>query len=318
MTRPGVRRSLSKNITRSALSIALSMCVAGGVQAQSAVGSIFGSGQPGSTIAIQSPQTGVSRSATAAADGRFSFSQLPPGKYIITSNGLTREVEVKVGSGAQVSLGSNATTLDRVEVVGAQAFNPIDVSSVESTTVFTADQMVSLPVASDVSSVALLAPGAVRGDSGLGAGNLASFGGSSVAENGYYINGFDVTNMRTFLSFANLPFQSIGQLQIKTGGYGAEYGRSLGGIVSIVTKAGSNEWHYGGSVEWAPDWGAAAGKNVRERDPDASDPLYQYRSDDQFDSTIYSAYASGPIVKDRLFFFAMVEGRQETEDNFTR
>lgn len=166
MTRPGVRRSLSKNITRSALSIALSMCVAGGVQAQSAVGSIFGSGQPGSTIAIQSPQTGVSRSATAAADGRFSFSQLPPGKYIITSNGLTREVEVKVGSGAQVSLGSNATTLDRVEVVGAQAFNPIDVSSVESTTVFTADQMVSLPVASDVSSVALLAPGAVRATAG--------------------------------------------------------------------------------------------------------------------------------------------------------
>lgn len=316
MTRPGVRSVLCRNIKRSALSLALGMCVVGGVQAQSAVGSIFGSGQPGSTIAIQSPQTGVSRSITAGADGRFTFSQLPPGKYVITADGVTREVDVKVGSGSQVLLGSDAKTLDRVEVVGVQAFNPIDVSSVESTTVFTAEQMVSLPVASDVSSVALLAPGAVRGDSGLGAGNLASFGGSSVAENGYYINGFDVTNMRTFLSFANIPFQGIGQLQIKTGGYGAEYGRSLGGIVSIVTKSGSNDWHYGASVEWAPDWGAAAGKNVRERDPDASDPLYQYRSDDQFDSTIYSAYASGPIIKDRLFFFAMVEGRQETEDNF--
>lgn len=316
MTRPGVRSVLSRNIKRSALSLALGMCVVGGVQAQSAVGSIFGSGQPGSTIAIQSPQTGVSRSITAGADGRFTFSQLPPGKYVITADGVTREVDVKVGSGSQVLLGSDAKTLDRVEVVGVQAFNPIDVSSVESTTVFTAEQMVSLPVASDASSVALLAPGAVRGDSGLGAGNLASFGGSSVAENGYYINGFDVTNMRTFLSFANIPFQGIGQLQIKTGGYGAEYGRSLGGIVSIVTKSGSNDWHYGASVEWAPDWGAAAAKNVRERDPDASDPLYQYRSDDQFDSTIYSAYASGPIIKDRLFFFAMVEGRQETEDNF--
>ncbi|MEA9824195.1 carboxypeptidase regulatory-like domain-containing protein [Xanthomonas campestris pv. raphani] len=238
MTRPGVRSVLCRNIKRSALSLALGMCVVGGVQAQSAVGSIFGSGQPGSTIAIQSPQTGVSRSITAGADGRFTFSQLPPGKYVITADGVTREVDVKVGSGSQVLLGSDAKTLDRVEVVGVQAFNPIDVSSVESTTVFTAEQMVSLPVASDVSSVALLAPGAVRGDSGLGAGNLASFGGSSVAENGYYINGFDVTNMRTFLSFANIPFQGIGQLQIKTGGYGAEYGRSLGGIVSIVTTTG--------------------------------------------------------------------------------
>lgn len=115
MTRPGVRSALSKNITRSALSIALSMCVAGGVQAQSAVGSIFGTGQPGSTIAIQSPQTGVSRSATAAADGRFTFSQLPPGKYVITADGVTREVEVKVGSGSQVLLGSQAKTLDRIE-----------------------------------------------------------------------------------------------------------------------------------------------------------------------------------------------------------
>lgn len=86
--------------------------------------------------------------------------------------------------------------------------------------------------------------------------------------------------------------------------------------MSIVTKSGSNDWHYGSSVEWAPDWGAAKGKNVRERDPDAADPLYQYRSDNQFDSTIYSAYASGPIVKDRLFFFAMVEGRNETVDIF--
>ncbi|WP_258072188.1 TonB-dependent receptor [Xanthomonas arboricola] len=298
------------------MSLALGMCVAGGVHAQSAVGSIFGSGQPGSTVAIQSPQTGVSRSATAAADGRFTFSQLPPGRYVITSDGVTREVEVKVGSGSQVLLTNDATTLDRVEVVGQRAFNPIDVSSVESTTVFTAEQMISLPVASDVSSVALLAPGAVRGDSGLGAGNLASFGGSSVAENGYYINGFDVTNMRTFLSFANVPFQGIGQLQVKTGGYGAEYGRSLGGIVSIVTKAGSNDWHYGGSVEWEPDWGRASGKNVRERDPDAADPLYQYRSDNQYDSTIYSAYASGPIIKDRLFFFALAEGRSETSDTF--
>jgi hypothetical protein len=316
MATPVVRSLLLGNIKRSALSIALGLCVVGGVQAQSAVGSIFGSVQPNASITIQNPQTGLSRTITAGSDGRFTFSQLPTGKYTVTADGQTREVEVKIGSGSQVLFGSDATNLDGVTVRGARAFNPIDVSSVESTSVFTADQLISLPVASDVSSVALLAPGTVRGDSGLGAGNLASFGGSSVAENGYYINGFDVTNMRTFLSFADMPFQAIAQQQVKTGGYGAEYGRSLGGIISIVTKSGSNDWHYGGSVEYSPNWGRASGKDVQERDPDASDPLYVYRSDNESDTTIYSAYASGPLIKDRLFFFAMAEGRNETTDEF--
>lgn len=299
---------------RGVLSTSLAMCVAGGVQAQSAVGSIFGSSAPNSTITIQSPKTGLSRTITADREGRFTFSQLAPGDYSISADGQTREVAVKVGSGSQVIFGTSATTLDRVTVVGARAFNPIDVSSVESTSVFTAEQIASLPVASDITSVAMLAPGAVGGDSGFG--NLASFGGSSVAENGYYLNGFDVTNMRDMLSFADIPFQAIGQLQIKTGGYSAEYGRSLGGIVSVVTKSGSNEWHYGGSAEWNPQWGRATGKDVVDRDPDASDPLYVYRSDYESSSFVYSAYASGPIVKDRLFFFALVEGKDNSSDSF--
>lgn len=314
MATRGVRGRLSSNIRRSALSVALGMCVAGGVQAQSAVGSIFGSSQPGSTITIQSPQTGFTRSIVADGSGRFTFSQLPPGNYAITADGQTRDVVVKVGSGSQVTFGGDATTLDSVTVVGARAYNPIDVSSVESTSVFTADQIAALPVSSDVTSVALLAPGTVRGDTGFG--NLASFGGSSVAENGYYINGFDVTNMRNMLSFARMPFQAIAQQQVKTGGYSAEYGRSLGGIVSIVTKSGSNDWHFGGSVEWEPEWGKASGKDVWERDPDAADPLYQYRSDNTSSSLIYSAYASGPIIKDRLFFFALAEGRDNQTDDY--
>src|SRR5690606_34169903 len=132
-----------------------------------------------------------------------------------------------------------------------------------------------LPVASNITAVALLAPGTVKGDPGFG--NLASFGGASVAENGYYINGFDVTNMRNMLSFADVPFQAIAQQQVRTGGYGAELGRSLGGVISLLTKSGSNEWHFGGSVEWNPDWGREPGKDVKTRNTEAGDPLYVYR-----------------------------------------
>lgn len=307
---------LSKGLKRTALSFALGMCFAGSVNAQSAVGSIFGDAAGDAEVTIQNVDTGTSRRVNADASGRFNFAQLAPGRYRVTSGGNTREVLVKVGTGSQVNFAdtaSGATNLDVVKVVGSAAINPIDVSSVESTTVFTAEQIASLPVSNDITSVALLAPGTVKGDSGFG--NLASFGGSSVAENGYYINGFDVTNMRDMLSFADLPFQAIAQQQVKTGGYGAEYGRSLGGVISLVTKRGSNEWHFGGSVEWAPDWGREPGKDVKSRDndPDA-DPLFVYRSDNESNSVVYSAYASGPIIKDRLFFFAMLEGRDNNSD----
>lgn len=306
---------IKSRLKRSALTVALGMVVAGGVQAQSAVGSIFGQTSANTTITIQSVDTGVSRTLSSDASGNFNFSQLSPGRYRVTANGVTRDVLVRIGSGTHVQFASqDSGTLDTVQVVGQGGFNPIDVSSVESTSVFTAEQIDQLPVSSDVTNVALLAPGTVRGDTGFG--NLASFGGSSVAENGYYINGFDVTNARNMLSFADLPFQAIGQQQVKVGGYGAEYGRSLGGVVSLVTKAGSNEWHWGASVEYAPEWARKRGKDVVSRDPAAADPLYQYRSDNYSDGLIYSAYASGPIVKDRLFFFAIYEGRDNESNSF--
>lgn len=309
---------LSTKAKRTLLSVALGMCVVGGVQAQSSVGSLFGQAEPGATITIENPQTGTTRSITGDAAGRFTFSQLPPGTYKVTANGVTREVAVNVGTGTQVNFAaSDASSLDTVTVTGNRAINPIDVSSVESTTVFTAEQLQNLPVASDVTNVALLAPGTVKGDGGFG--NLASFGGSSVAENGYYINGFDVTNMRNMLSFANVPFQAIAQQQVKTGGYGAEYGRSMGGIISIVTRRGSNDWHFGGSAEFEPQSWRAKGKDVITRDAEARELGYDYlafRSENQDDSLVYSAYASGPIVKDKLFFYAMLEGRDVTSDQF--
>ena len=307
----------SKGLKRSALTIALGVCFAGGVSAQSSVGSIFGDTAANGTVTIQNVDTGASRESTADAAGRFSFAQLTPGRYRVTSGGVTREVLVKLGTGTEVRMvaaGSDAQTLDTVTVVGNAAINPIDVSSVESTTVFTAEQIANLPVASDITAVALLAPGTVKGDTGFG--NLASFGGASVAENGYYINGFDVTNMRNMLSFADLPFQAIAQQQVKTGGYGAEYGRSLGGVISLLTKAGTNEWKFGGSVEWTPGSLREPGKDVVTRNQNASDPLFVYRSDNESDFLTYSAYASGPIIKDRLFFFAMLEGRDNTTDTY--
>lgn len=312
-------KNIRKTLKRSALTIALGLCVAGGVQAQSAVGSVFGETTANATVTIRNDATGFSREISADASGRYTFSQLPPGQYKITSGGQTRDVQVRVGTGSSVDFaGQSATDLDVITVKGTATFNPIDVSSVESTTVFSAQQIQALPVNRNIINVSLLAPGTVRGDTGFG--NVASFGGASPAENGVYINGFDVTNIFNFLTYANLPFDAIAEQQVKTGGYGAEYGRSLGGVMSLVTKRGTNEWTGGASVYWSPEALNEHSANVVSRDPrDISSGFryFVYRADNTSNSLTYNVYAGGPLVKDRLFVFGLAEGQMNSSDTYS-
>ncbi len=312
MNSPKKARDMFK---KSCIALAVGLCFVGGAAyGQSADGSLSGQAKPSAVVTITSPETGVSRQLTADKDGAFTFSKLPPGKYKVSAAGVSRDVTVVVGTGSRVSL--EVGQLDKVEVVGSRAANLIDVSSVESTTVFTQEQIQALPVARNVNAVALLAPGVVRGDAGLGAGSIPSFGGASVAENGYYINGFDVTNIRNFLSYADLPFEAIAQQQIKTGGYGAEYGRSLGGVISLVTKRGTNDWKGGGSLYWAPEKLRSAGKNVADLEPTQSGNFRIFAKDDKTESLNYNVYAGGPIIKDQLFVFGLVEGKRDVGTNY--
>jgi hypothetical protein len=306
----------SNRLKKTALSLALGLVfVSPIVLAQSSVGSLFGTAKPNATVTITNPETGISREITADSSGKFAFGQLAPGHYTVTSDGVTRETDVRVGTGSSVNLAPSGTaSLETVTVTGS-GINPIDVSSVESTTVFTQEQIRALPVNRDPSSVALLAPGTVKGDTGFG--NLASFGGSSVAENGYYINGFDVTNIFNFLSYAQLPFEAIAEQQIKTGGYGAEYGRSLGGVISLVTKRGTNEWKGGAALYWSPESLREHSPNVTSQNQDDIDQgfkYFAYREDNTADNLSWNVYGGGPIVKDRLFVFGLIEGRGDRVD----
>jgi hypothetical protein len=261
-------------------------------------------------VVITSVENNSSRTVTADANGSFNQTKLPPGEYVVTADGVSRNVTVSIGSGTQVILDAAQTQ----RVVVSRVRNPIDVSSVETTTVFTQDQIRALPVARDINAIAILAPGVVKGDSDLGTGGLPAFAGASVAENGYYINGFDVTNIRNFLSYANLPFEAIGSQQIKVGGYGAEFGRSLGGVISIATKRGTNTWLGGASVYFAPERLQSKGKNVEDLDYPGDYTVHQ-RYDKQTDLS-GNVYAGGPIIKDKLFIFGIVEGRHDTSDTY--
>ena len=307
---------LAKGLKRSALTVALGMCFVGGVQAQTNTGgAIVGQASAGDTITVSNPETGFSRTITVGGDGGYRFSQLPTGQYQISRNGgAPRSVTVNVGSASNVDF--SATTLDTVTVVGAGAVNPIDVSSVESTTILTAEQINKIPVARDTTSVALLAPGTVRGDAAFG--NLASFGGASVAENQYYVNGFNITNSFRSLNYSAIPFEAIAEQQTKTGGYGAEFGRSLGGVVNQITKRGTNEFHAGGNVFWNPNSLRSEVENTYYSNPLTPEfgDLRQDNSQDEAEAWRASVWASGALIKDRLFAYGLISYARTDNETF--
>ena len=306
----------AKGLKQSALTIALGMCFVGGVQAQTNTGgNVVGSAAAGDTITITSPSTGFSRTITAGADGNFRFAQLPSGQYQISQNGgAPRTVNVNVGTSANVDFAGAATTLDTVTVTAISgAVNPIDVSSVESTTILTAEQVAKIPVPRNITSVALLAPGTVRGAANAGFGALPSFGGSSVAENQFYVNGFNITNTFKNLAFAQVPFEGIAESQVKTGGYGAEFGRSTGGVINMITKRGTNEFKAGGSIYYIPE-------SLSETSPDLyyNNGLWvSNNSNDNGWEATAAIWAGGALIKDKLFAYGLIQYGKTASETYT-
>ncbi len=309
---------LSKGLKRTALSIALTACFVGGVQAQSVTGSIFGqaSAEPGTVVVIENLDNGQTRTINVDANGRYRATALPNGNYrvILQRNGeqvgVRENVQVVIASGTEVSFaaagGSGATNLDTIVVTGASAPS-IDISQVDTRTVFTAEQLQQIAIPRDIASVAMLAPSVVKNDSY----GVPSFGGSASSENAYYINGYAVTNPLTAIGFSTLPFDAIAQEQVLTGGYGAEFGRATGGVINVVTKRGTNEWKGGIYTIWTP--AATRDKYVNNKYPNtghfpATDgTLLTYRRGNSVWENTTGAYVGGPLVKDRLFFYADAE-----------
>ncbi|MGH8237970.1 MAG: TonB-dependent receptor, partial [Steroidobacteraceae bacterium] len=314
-----------RNTNRLASAIATTLIAASpAALAQSTSGSVFGQATAGETVVIESSQTGFHREIAVAADGTYRMPALPPGDYRVTlrhADGTTvvrERIAVSAGTGTAVNFVAAAAdeTIGEVIVTGVWVVNPIDVSSVESVTILSAEMLEKIPLARDLTSAALLAPGTVRGDIAFADGNLASFGGASVAENAYYVNGFNITNSFRNLNFSKIPFEAIAEQQVKTGGYGAEFGRSLGGVVSQTTKRGTNQFQSGSSVYFTPGSLRAKTRNANHSNPLEPSSFGTVRSinaEEETSEWTGNVWASGPIVKDKLFAFALF-GYSEHEE----
>lgn len=307
-------RNRHHGLRRTALALVLGAALAqGAAYAQSTAGNIAGTAPAvaGQTVQITSSASGVSRQVPVDANGRFRIPALPTGTYTVTltgADGTASSQTVTVVAGqtvnaefADASGGGAAKSLDTVVVRGMKNVNGIDLSSVESRTTFTAEQLNALPVPRDITSVSLLTPGTVKSSGYFG---NASFGGASAAENSYYVNGFNITNLYDSLSFSEVPFQAIDQLDVQTGGYGAQYGFSTGGVTSVNVKRGTNEWHGGLSWTSVPDSLRASVPNVYRN---SDDQIFRSYHNNYNASNTYTGWIGGPLIKDKLFVFALAE-----------
>ncbi len=317
------KTSIARQLPRTALAMALGLGLTGVAFGQATTGSIFGQVPAGNgeTVTVRST-SGVTRSVTVDSSGRYDIGSLPLGSYTVTlqRDGKTIDsrsnVTLRVGSGTEVSFGGAEGAQNLAAVtVQANALPTIDVTGVDSRTVITAEQLAKLPLARNAEAIALLAPGVTQGSSlftnALG-GSVISIGGASVTENAYYLNGFNTTDPLSGFGGITLPYGAIDQQEILSGGYGAAYGRSDGGVISQVGKRGTNEWHFGGQILWTPDDLKADPDNWYYRNKDGSrGDIRQYRHDNKSWTTTVDAYVGGPLIEDKLFIFAAVEAERQ-------
>ena len=333
-----MRASNAMPLRHSALAIAVAMGVgfSGQVVAQATTGAVVGTAPAvaGETVKVVNNQTGLTREVPVdAASGRYSATGLPVGSYTVSlmsgGKAVATQDNVSVSVAGPVTVpfaaaaGGNAVNLASVTVT-ANSIPAIDVASTRQTSVITAQQLKNLPLARNAESIALLAPGVAGGNAGLGSGPagtpLISFGGDSVVENAYYINGFNTTDPVGNAGGIALPYFAIAEQQTITSGYSAEYGRSTGGVISQVGQRGGNTFHAGVYVDFAPSWAQSGYDNIYWSNPNMTSgsrqdgALRANRSRNSHWDQTYDAYVSGPLIKDKLFFYLTGEAEHSSTD----
>lgn len=281
-----------------------------------------GNGAPvsGAQVTIRSNEQGFTNTTTTDSSGQFRVTALPTGTYSVT---VTVDGAVVVqDNSASVVAGSNnsyrystgeAAAGGAIVVTGSRIKTNDFAQNTSGLTLNVQEVAESVPIARSQSALILLAPGTNAGDTGFGdCPDCVSFGGASIAENSYYVNGLNTTNFRTFVGNNVVPFEFYRTFDVKTGGWSAEYGRALGGVTSAVTKSGSNNFEYGAVIAYTPDFLSEDSPNTYLDDTGS---LKSLNSRDYRERLEANFYLSGPIIKDRLFFYGLVTPRYSVSED---
>ena len=312
---------MRKTLSRAALSALLTFafCVAAAAQSQSTTGLIQGTivdpngaYVSGASVNVKNTDTGFERTVTSNSDGFFSAPLLPLGKYRLTadasgfSKSVLENVEVSVGQTLSLKIDMKVgSVVDTVDVSSESTV--VDTARTELSTQINERSVENLPInRRDFSRFALLTPGVsiVQGPDG----DEISINGQKGIQNNVSIDGADANNpffgeqrggQRPAFT---ISLESVKEFQVVPVGASAEFGRSSGGFINVVTKSGTNSFN-----------GAAflffRNQSLSSQNPDAVEaglPVEDFRNY-QFGGNV-----GGPIKKDKAFFFVAYERNDGT------
>jgi hypothetical protein len=276
-----------------------------GVTVKDASGAIV----PDAKVTVEGPMGAVN--ATTNDRGEANFYTLVPGTYKVrvTREGFAtsevNEVQVQATQRASVGVTLQAGQVsETVEVSGESTL--VDTTSTAIQTNLNSAQYQNLPVSRNLTSLFYLAPGVASGG-GTGAAN-PSISGASGLENQYIIDGINDTDSGRggFGVYSNnygslgtgVNFDFVKEVQVKTGGFEAQYGQALGGIINVVTNSGGNEIHGSAYAYTNPAWAEPVYHQVD--DLRTSAPQDQTVGQRQYD---YGFNLGGPFIKDKFFWY---------------
>ena len=269
-----------------------------------------GAAIPGATITLTNVGTSYPQTETTDGTGIYLFKLVPPGNYMLTV--VARGFEKYVQQGIVIDANANATQNVQMKV-GSQSQTVsvtanaelIDTTTAELGLTINENAVSQLPLnGRDPSALALLAPGMVNastaGVSWMQSGfsfpgeSAASANGGRIGSTYYMLDG--VSNMDNYLG-TNSPTpnpDATQEFRLISNNFSAVYGFSTGGVVSMATRSGTNQWH-GGLFEF-----------MRNGDFDAGN--WSNHQQDTFRRNQYGGYVGGPAIRNKLFFFFNYQG----------
>ncbi len=285
---------------------------------------------PGVTVELTSPNLQGTRSAVTSADGRYRFPAVPPGAYKVTAElsgfgRVEKRATVTLDATASVNLSLSLSTTAEITVTGEAPL--VDSTSTTQGSNYSAKVIDKLPVGRNYADVAFSQPG-VQADFGETQGRSLAISvyGSTSSENLFLIDGVNTTNVIKGFQGKDINNEFIQEVEVKTGGYQAEYGRNTGGVINVITKSGGNEFH-GGVFGYYNDTGMRAdqvnGEAAEVFAPDFSE-TGAAQNGANGTNNIYSkdvrqewgADLGGFIVKDKVWFFGAYD-RVQINQNLT-
>src|ERR1041385_8894796 len=297
-----------------ALALALIACLFAttAALAQTSSGSVTGrivdttgAALPGVTVTATNTRTGFNRSAVTDAEGRYTFPSLPIGTYNVAAelSGFTtvttRGVDVQVSTPSNVNVTLKQAPVAEQITVTAEA--PLVATTPAIGTVVSEKEIENLPLnGRQFANLGPLAPGtslSINSDPTKPDQMVIAVNGGTGRNMNYLIDGGDNTDDTIGGALQNFNIEGVQEFKIQTQQYKAEFGRSTAGVLTVVTKGGTNDLQ--GSVF---EYGRRRAFNAQtESEILNGDPKGDYKRDQ------YGFSLGGPIVRDKAHFFVTWE-----------